>query len=77
MATYRIHVNGELAGCIAARSEDVALAYAIGKYGAGSSVERVATKMALDAVGICVLVETTTVRLDSFSDRTRTHRVLT
>lgn len=67
MAIYRIHLANEVVGCIAARSGDVAAAYALGKYGAGADVQRVETKMALDAVGVCILIETDTIQLNSFS----------
>ena len=59
MEIYRINeCGGKTIGCIAARSSEVAEAYALGKYGAGCDVSQVDTKSALDAVGVCVLVET-------------------
>lgn len=77
MAIYRINVSSETVGCIAARSKDVAVAYAIGKYGAGADVELVATKDALDAVGICILIETSEKELGiGYSNTNRKFRVI-
>jgi len=53
---YRIRTSDGVVGCIAATSEDVARAYAIGKYDAGAEVERVTVKAALSVTGVCVLV---------------------
>lgn len=58
MGIYRIQDSGEVVGCIVARSKPVAEAYALGKYGAGSSVERVSHKEAVQNMGVCVLIAT-------------------
>lgn len=65
MAIYRIRLSNEVVGCVSSRSEESARAYSLGKYGAGSDVERVDTKPALDAMGICVLIETREVEVRS------------
>ncbi len=42
MKIFRIRDNSGVIGAVASTDEDAARAYALGKYGAGSEVERVA-----------------------------------
>lgn len=55
---YRIRDETGILGVVAATSSEVAQAYAIGKYGASSNVERVSVQQALGLHGLCIILET-------------------
>ena len=61
---YRITHENKVVGAIVAASKAVALAYAIGKYGAGADVVKVSPKDALSSTGLCVIIETREITLE-------------
>lgn len=68
---FRIYDHKETLGCVVAISKEVALGYAIGKYGSGANVERVATQNALDSSGLCILVATEVRSVSGYSNSIR------
>ena len=58
MQIYRIILQGKTVGVVASLLKSSAQSYAMGRYGAGADVEIVAADEAVDAVGLCVIVET-------------------
>ena len=76
MPVFRIRATDEVVGCIVARSKEVATAYALGKYGAGTDVEKVSVKGALEVSGVCVLIETRLKEVGGMSSSARNVRVI-
>ena len=64
---YRIVDTSGILGCVVATSKRVADAYALGRYGPSASAIRVAHESAVEAFGVCILIETKEKRVESSS----------
>lgn len=62
---YKISDEHGTLGCVVASNKRVADAYALGRYGAGAATSRIACEDAVEAFGVCVLVESRTVAINN------------
>lgn len=67
MGIYRIRESGETGcvGVIVAKNKEVADAFAQGKYGVGSSTEKVDYRMALESGQVCEVLSTERITVQS------------
>ena len=71
MKVFRIYNQSKLVGAVVSESKEAAESYALGRYGAGTSVSQVSVKETLAAAPICVIFETKNVLASSCNPTAR------